>query len=51
MAMRAAGANCVRLCHYPHDESTLDLCDELGLAVFAAAFADRQRRWAQAEKR
>ncbi len=33
--MLAAGANCVRLCHYPHDPHTLDLCDELGLIVFA----------------
>lgn len=30
-AMRAAGANFVRLCHYPHDPGELDLCDEIGL--------------------
>jgi beta-glucuronidase len=29
------GGNFVRLCHYPHDPSTLDLCDELGLLVMA----------------
>ena len=29
--MKSTGANFVRLCHYPHDPSTLDLCDELGL--------------------
>jgi beta-glucuronidase len=29
--MRAAGANFVRLCHYPHHPGELDLCDELGL--------------------
>ena len=29
--MKAAGANFVRLCHYPHHPSELDLCDELGL--------------------
>jgi beta-galactosidase/beta-glucuronidase len=23
--------NFVRLCHYPHDPRTLDLCDEIGL--------------------
>lgn len=32
--MREAGANFVRLCHYPHDPAELDLCDELGLLVF-----------------
>jgi beta-glucuronidase len=30
-AMKAAGANSVRLCHYPHHPAELDLCDELGL--------------------
>jgi len=30
-SMRAAGANFVRLCHYPHHPDELDLCDELGL--------------------
>jgi beta-glucuronidase len=29
--MQAAGANFVRLCHYPHDPGELDLCDELGM--------------------
>jgi GNAT superfamily N-acetyltransferase len=29
--MKAAGANFVRLCHYPHHPGELDLCDELGL--------------------
>jgi len=32
-AMKAAGANFVRLCHYPHHPVELDLCDELGLMV------------------
>jgi len=31
--MKAMGSNFVRLCHYPHDSSELDLCDELGLLV------------------
>ena len=31
--MKRAGCNFVRLCHYPHDEAELDLCDELGLLV------------------
>lgn len=30
-AMQEAGANFVRLCHYPHHPGELDLCDELGL--------------------
>ncbi|MFP4283336.1 MAG: glycoside hydrolase family 2 protein, partial [Opitutales bacterium] len=34
-AMKAAGANAVRLAHYPHAASTLDLCDELGLLVLS----------------
>jgi len=25
------GVNFVRLCHYPHDPGTLDICDEIGL--------------------
>jgi len=29
--MKEAGANFVRLCHYPHHPAELDLCDELGL--------------------
>ena len=32
--MKAAGANSIRLCHYPHDPAELDLCDELGLLAF-----------------
>ena len=35
LAMKELGANWVRLCHYPHDPSTLDLCDELGLLAMA----------------
>jgi len=31
MQMKNAGANFVRLCHYPHHPGELDLCDELGL--------------------
>ena len=31
LAMKRAGANFVRLCHYPHHGGELDLCDELGL--------------------
>ena len=31
--MKEAGANFVRLCHYPHHTADLDLCDELGLLV------------------
>jgi len=33
--MKDAGANFVRLCHYPHDPTELDLCDEIGLLVMA----------------
>lgn len=33
--MKDAGANFVRLCHYPHDPAELDLCDELGLLAFS----------------
>lgn len=29
--IKKAGANFVRLCHYPHHPAELDLCDELGL--------------------
>ena len=29
------GVNFVRLCHYPHDTQTLDICDEIGLLVMA----------------
>lgn len=29
--MKEAGANFVRLCHYPHHPGEIDLCDELGL--------------------
>jgi beta-glucuronidase len=32
--MKDAGANMVRLCHYPHHPAELDLCDELGLLAF-----------------
>lgn len=31
----ALGCNFVRLAHYPHDEATVRLCDELGLMVWA----------------
>lgn len=31
--MKEAGANFVRLCHYPHHPRELDLCDEIGLLV------------------
>lgn len=31
--IKSTGANFVRMCHYPHDVSELDLCDELGLMV------------------
>lgn len=33
--MKEAGANFIRLCHYPHHPGELDLCDELGLMVLA----------------
>ena len=32
--LRDAGANSVRTSHYPNDELFLDLCDEMGLAVW-----------------
>jgi beta-glucuronidase len=35
LGMKAAGANFVRLCHYPHHPGELDLCDEIGLLVMA----------------
>ena len=35
LRMKQMGANFVRLCHYPHDPATLDLCDEIGLLVMA----------------
>ena len=35
VAMKDAGANFVRLCHYPHSRHELDLCDELGLLAMA----------------
>lgn len=35
LRIKESGANLVRLCHHPHDESTLDLCDELGLLTMA----------------
>ncbi|HEY3281020.1 MAG TPA: glycoside hydrolase family 2 TIM barrel-domain containing protein, partial [Armatimonadota bacterium] len=34
-AMKEAGCNYVRLCHYPHHSLELDLCDELGLLVMS----------------
>lgn len=34
-AMKAAGANFVRLCHYPHHPAELEMCDEIGLLAFA----------------
>ena len=34
-AMKEAGANFVRLCHYPHAAAELDMCDELGLLALA----------------
>lgn len=33
--MKEAGANFVRLCHYPHHPAELDLCDRLGLLVLS----------------
>ena len=33
LAMKAVGANFVRLCHYPHHPGELNLCDALGLLV------------------
>jgi GNAT superfamily N-acetyltransferase len=31
--MKEAGANFVRLCHYPHHPGEIDLCNELGMLV------------------
>jgi beta-glucuronidase len=33
--MKASGANFVRLCHYPHASTELDVCDALGLIVLS----------------
>ena len=33
--MKEAGANFVRLCHYPHHQAELDMCDRIGLLVLA----------------
>ena len=33
--MRAAGANFVRLAHYPHGRETLEACDAIGLGAWA----------------
>lgn len=33
--MKQAGANFVRLCHYPHHPAALDLCDRIGLLVLS----------------
>jgi beta-galactosidase/beta-glucuronidase len=33
--MKKIGCNYVRLCHYPHHQGELDMCDELGLFVLA----------------
>jgi beta-glucuronidase len=35
LAIKGAGANFVRFCHYPHHPGELGLCDELGLLVLA----------------
>jgi beta-glucuronidase len=35
LAIKDAGANFVRFCHYPHHPGELALCDELGLLVLA----------------
>ena len=35
LAIKDAGANFVRFCHYPHHPGELHLCDELGLLVLA----------------
>lgn len=37
--LRDAGANSVRTSHYPNDELFLDLCDEMGLAVWEESHA------------
>ena len=33
--IKKAGANFVRMCHYPHDSFELDYCDRIGLLVLA----------------
>ena len=33
--IKEIGANTVRLAHYQHDDYTLDLCDQLGLVIWA----------------
>ncbi len=33
--MKDAGANFVRLCHYPHSPAELDMCDEIGLLAMS----------------
>ncbi|MCL2741294.1 MAG: hypothetical protein FWE70_04180 [Oscillospiraceae bacterium] len=33
--MKAAGANFVRMCHYPHDDYELEVADRLGLMLLA----------------
>jgi len=35
LLLKQAGANLVRLAHYPHDPHVLDLADRLGILVFA----------------
>ena len=37
--MKQSGANSVRTCHYPNDETFLDVCDELGLMVWEEGHA------------
>ncbi len=37
--VRDLGCNFVRTCHYPNDQRFLDLCDELGLAVWEESHA------------
>ena len=35
LAIKEAGSNFVRFCHYPHHPGELDLCDEIGLLVLS----------------